>query len=129
MAFPTTSPTAVTQDRFGAPPLSKRQRRLGYADAPRVSLYVGWTYALLKGGPHQARASRTHSDSTPWHSALPELVLPADRTWLVSTLWDDDWRCIGRPAALVDAVLLRPELEARAVRPDEDMTPPGHDVR
>ena len=30
-------------------------------------------------------------------------------------------------AALVDALLLRPELEARAVGLDEDATPPGHD--
>ncbi len=79
-------------------------------DAPRLSLYVGWSYVLLKAGPQLALASRSNSDSTPWHSALPELVFPSDRSWLVSTMWDDDWRCVGGPAALVDALLMRPEL-------------------
>lgn len=99
------------------------------AGAPRVSVYVGWPYVLLQGGPQQALASRAHRDSTPWHSALPELMFPSDRSWLISTMWDDDWRCIGGPAALVDAVLMRPELEARVVMPDGDVTPPGHDLR
>jgi hypothetical protein len=96
-------------------------------DAPRLSLYVGWPYVLLKGGPQQALASRSNSDSTPWHSALPELVFPSDRSWLVSTMWDDDWRCVGGPAALVDALLMRPELVARLVLPDQDATPSGCD--
>lgn len=99
------------------------------ADAPKVVVYAaGWAYVLLEGGPEQALASRRNSDVTPWHSALPELMFPRDRSWLVSTRWDDDWRCIGGPAALVDALLLRPDLQARAVTLDEDVSPPGHDV-
>lgn len=93
-------------------------------DAPRVSVYVGWPYVVLVGGPQQALGSRSNSDSTPWHSALPELIFPADRSWLVSTMWDDDWRCIGGPARLVEALLDRPELSARSVAPDEDVVPP-----
>jgi hypothetical protein len=110
---------------------------LGYLDtgvahvvdpgAPRVSLYVGWPYVLLEGGPQQALTSRSNRDSTPWHSALPELLFPSDRSWLVSTMWDDDWRYIGGSPALVDALLVRPELEARSVTPEENATPPGHD--
>lgn len=110
---------------------------LGYLDtgvadvvdpgAPRVALYVGWPYVLRQGGPQQALQARSNSDSTPWHSALPELLFPADRSWLVSAMWDDDWRCVGGPAALVDALLARPELEARSVTPDETATPPGHE--
>lgn len=96
-------------------------------EAPRASVYVGWPYALVEGGPQQALTSRRNRDSTPWHSALPELVLPADRSWLVSTLWDDDWRCVGGPAALVEGLLAHPALVARSVTPDEDATPPGHD--
>jgi hypothetical protein len=44
----------------------------------------------------------------------------------VNTLWDDDWRCIGGPQHLIDAILTDPDLDARQVRPGEDMTPPGH---
>ncbi len=96
------------------------------ADAPTVAVYVGWPYVLLEGGPERALNARRNLDVTPWHSALPELVFPHDRSWLVSTLWDDDWRYVGGPAALVDALLLRPDLQVRAVGLDEDATPPGH---
>jgi hypothetical protein len=97
-------------------------------EAPKVAVYVGWPYVLLRGGPEQALSSRRNSDATPWHSALPELLFPDDRSWLVSTMWDDDWRCVGGPADLVEALLLSAHLDARAVTPDEDATPPGHDV-
>ncbi len=96
------------------------------ADAPKVAVYVGWPYVLLEGGPERALNARRNVDVIGWHSALPELVFPSDRSWLVSTLWDDDWRCVGGPAALVDALLLRPNLQVRAVSLDEDATPPGH---
>jgi hypothetical protein len=95
-------------------------------DAPRVPLYADWPYVLMQGGPQQALTSRSNSSSTPWHSALPELLFPADRSWLVSTMWDDDWRCVGGTSKLIDVLLQRPELEARSVLPGEDPTPPGH---
>lgn len=112
---------------------------LGYLDTgvgkhvdpqtPRIRLYAGWDYVVLQGGPQQALTYRTNHDSPSNHSALPELVFPSDRSWLVSTLWDDDWRCIGGSTALVAALLERPELEVRCVAPDDDMTPPGHVLR
>ena len=108
---------------------------LGYLDtgvaelvaAPSVSVYVGWPYALLLAGPQDALGSRANASSTPWHSALPELLFPADRSWLVSTMWDDDWRCVGGPTAMIDALAAHPGLTVRTVSPDEDATPPGHD--
>ena len=109
---------------------------LGYLDtgvadlvrphAPRVGLYVGWPYVLVEGDPQQALSSRSNAHSTPWHSALPELMFPSDRSWLVSTMWDDDWRCVGGPSTLIEALLLRTEVDVRAVMPDEEATPPGH---
>ncbi len=53
-------------------------------------------------------------------------VSPADRSWLRSWLWDDTWRCLGGPAALVDRSAVHPRLQVRRVYPDEDATPPGH---
>ena len=57
-----------------------------------------------------------------------ELLFPADRSWLVSTLWDDDWT-IGGPRALVDAFVNHRDLPDRAREAKsllEDATPPGH---
>lgn len=109
---------------------------LGYLDtgnadvvapaAERVLLYAGWRYVLLAGSADDALTARSH---TPWSSAVPELVAPIDRSWLLSKLWDDDWRCIGGPAWLVDTLLRHTELEIRPVTPSEDMTPPGHVMR
>jgi hypothetical protein len=42
-------------------------------------------------------------------------MFPADRSWLVSTLWDDDWSCIGGPGRLVHNFLRDPDLRARQV--------------
>jgi hypothetical protein len=52
-------------------------------------------------------------------------MFPADRSWLVSTLWDDDWTRIGGPATLIADVLNDPELarRARRVTPDQKATP------
>lgn len=94
-----------------------------FAYAPRTTLYAGWGYVLVRAGPEQAGRWREHG----WQLALPDLIFPADRSWLVSTLWDDDWTCIGGPAGIVDAVLAERTLapRARRVEPGQDATPPG----
>jgi hypothetical protein len=93
---------------------------------PTVSLYAGWDYVLVEAGPRQAASwRRTAVASFWWDDALPDLMFPADRSWLVSTLVDDDWTCVGGPAALVDGILAHPDLRAQAVRPGEVATPPG----
>lgn len=102
---------------------------LVFPDAPRVPLYAGWPYVLVQAGPDEAATWRTNDQTTPWHSALPELMFPLDRSWLVSTLWDDDWRCVGGPPDLIQALLQHPRLEARPVTLHEDATPPGHHDR
>jgi hypothetical protein len=109
---------------------------LGYLDtgsddivfprAPMVTMYSGWHYVLVDAGPEQAATWRQYDFRSFWKGALPNLMFPADRSWLVSTLWDDDWTCIGGPAPLVGEFLRHPDLEARPVALGQDATPPGH---
>ncbi|WP_410809222.1 hypothetical protein [Micromonospora sp. 067-2] len=106
---------------------------LGYLDtgahdivfphAPRVSLYWGWSYVLVEAGPEQALTWRTgHMRGD---GRLPDLFFPADRSWLVSALWDDTWTDVGGSAAVVASLRRNPLVNARLVRPDEDVLPPG----
>ncbi len=99
-----------------------------FPEAPRVTLYSGWPYVLVQAGPDQAATWRRWDLGSFWQGHLPNLMFPADRSWLVSTLWDDDWTCIGGSAALVDDLLHHPELRSRArlVELGHDATPPGH---
>ena len=96
-----------------------------FPDAPMVSLYGGWDYVLVAAGPEHALTWR---ERDPWKGALPDLMFPADRSWLVSTLWDDDWTCVGGANEMVASLLGHPALQARArrVTVNEDATPPGH---
>ena len=100
-----------------------------YPDAPKVTLHYGWHYLLVEAGPDQAAAWRPSDGRAFGTGDLPNLMFPADRSWLVSTLWDDDWSCIGGPAGLVDRVLRHPDLQARSVALGQDATPPGHEMR
>ena len=109
---------------------------LGYLDtgaddivfpgAPMVTLYYGWHYVLVEAGPEQAATWRRNDPRSFWKGVLPNLMFPADRSWLVSTLWDDDWSCIGGSAGLVGRFLRHPDLQARPVALGQDATPPGH---
>lgn len=97
-----------------------------FPDASRVTLYAGWSYVLVQAGPEQALNWR--SSRFPRRRLLPDLIFPPDRSWLLSTLWDDDWTCLGGQAALLDRIISNPDLKpcARRVNPGEDATPPGH---
>lgn len=97
-----------------------------FPDAPMVTLYTGWHYVLVGAGPQQAASWRHYGPATFWKGALPNLMFPADRSWLLSTLWDDDWSCLGGPAGLIADFLSHPDLQARRVLPGQDATPPGH---
>lgn len=83
-------------------------------------------YVLVEAGPEEAAAWR---DREHWKNPLPDLMFPADRSWLVSTLWDDDWMCVGGSRELIDAFLTHTDLRHRAREVDPtapDSTPPGH---
>lgn len=107
---------------------------LGYLDtgasdvvfpyAPRTAVYYGWGYVLVEAGPRQAATWRKEG----WNWALPDLMFPADRSWLISTMWDDSWSCIGGSEQLVDRVQSDATLGPRARRAviGQDSTPPGH---
>jgi hypothetical protein len=109
---------------------------LGYLDtgasdvvfpyAPRTMLYAGWGYVLVEAGPQEAATWR----DAEFKGALPDLMFPEDRSWLVSTLWDDDWTSIGGSEELVSSFLAHPVLGpgARRVALGEDATPPGHEA-
>jgi hypothetical protein len=109
---------------------------LGYLDtgahdvvfdrAWKVMLYTSWSYVLVEAGPIEAGTWR---EDDPWGGRLPDLIFPADRSWLVSKLWDDDWRCVGGPDALIRAMLADSILDARPVSVQDDATPPGHTAR
>ncbi len=90
-----------------------------------MKLYAGWPYVLIEAGPQQAGEWRDER----WKGILPDLMFPADRSWLFSTLWDDDWTCIGGSRGLVDTFLAHPDLRPRVREADpsvEDAAPPGH---
>ena len=94
-----------------------------FPQAPKVSLYFDWSYVLVEAGPEQALNWRTgHMRGD---GALPDLFFPADRSWLVSALWDDGWTTIGGSAALIEVLESNPLVGARPVGPDEDALPPG----
>jgi hypothetical protein len=109
-----------------------RRRRRRVRRCAAVTLYEGWQYVLVNARPRQAASWRTSDAQTFWKGALPNLMFPVERSWLVSTLWDDVWTCIGGPVALVEDLLRDLELgpRARRISPEnDDATPAGHDAR
>jgi hypothetical protein len=98
---------------------------LPFPDVPTVPVYRNWQYLIVSGGHEQALSLRGDVS----HRTLPDLVFPEDRTWLVSTLWDDSWRCVGGAEPLIRDLVASPHLDARVVDRTEDSTPPGHVAR
>jgi hypothetical protein len=102
-------------------------------DVPKVMLYTGWQYVLVLAGPDEAATWRpAPGGQSNWKSTeLPDVMFPEDRAWLLSTLWDDDWSCIGGAAALIDDLLEDSVLapNARRVTTDQDSMPPGYAAR
>jgi hypothetical protein len=117
-----------TQERWWLGYLETGGSDVVFADAPRVNPYeADWRYVLVSAGQEQAARWRS---TDPWKGCLPDLMFPGDRSWLVSTLWDDDWTCVGGSEQLIAELLSHPDLlaHARRVTVDEDATPPGHEA-
>lgn len=102
-----------------------------FTDAPKVTLYSGWSYVLVQAGPEQAASWRPAAQRNWKSSELPEVMFPTDRSWMVSTLWDDDWACIGGSTDLIADLLADGVLGPRMRRVNlvDDATPPGHAAR
>lgn len=102
-----------------------------FPEAPKVRLYAEWPYVLVQAGPEQALRWRQFGPTSGYSSGLPELMFPADRSWLVSTLWDDDWTSLGGSASFVERFVNHCDLRSRTRRVglDQDATPPGHQAR
>ena len=97
---------------------------IAFPEAPLVSLYFDWRYALVEGGPSQATRWRVgHMRSSA--GSLPDLFFPFDRSWFVTALWDDAFACIGGSADLIEALAREPLAGVRRINVTEDMTPPG----
>ena len=45
-------------------------------------------------------------------------MFPADRSWLVSSLWDDAWVGVGGSGDLISALVKEPDLRTGAQRTD-----------
>ena len=100
---------------------------LVFPEAPRVSLYAEWNYVLVLAGPDEASSWR--DDFLSHHGPGPDLIFPTDRSWLMSWLWDDDWRHLGGTQGLINLFLDQSDLEVRRILLGEDATPPGHVAR
>ena len=94
-----------------------------FPQAPKVFLYARWPYVLIEAGPDQALSWR--NGHMRGDGALPDLFFPADRSWLVSALWDDLWTDVGGSIALITALSGNPLVNATQVGPDDDALPPG----
>ena len=91
-------------------------------EAPRVHVGSNGSYVLVQAGPSEARNWR--SDTGRWHTALPELIFPADHSWLLSSLWDDAWAGIGGSDDLISALLNESDLAPEKTDPSvSDMWP------
>jgi hypothetical protein len=99
---------------------------LVFPDAPRTRLYSDWRYVLVLAS--WEKAAQWRRDFASWRAPGPDLIFPADRSWLVSWLWDDDWRSLGGPSDLVGQLLDAPLLQARRIGLDDEVAPPGYDA-
>lgn len=93
-----------------------------FPEAPKVSMYANWDYVFVLATAKEAATWRTNFEGP----VLPDVMFPEDRSWLISTLWDDSWTCIGGPTELIRDLQNDRRVTVRTVSHDQDMTPPGH---
>jgi hypothetical protein len=57
----------------------------------------------------------------PWWREAPNLIWPADRSWLVVSEVDFDSTLVGGPRELIEALVAAPDLEVYEVEPDTSL--------
>lgn len=88
-------------------------------------LYSGWRYRIRLTSLGEVRR-RVERDPDPHR--LPDLLLPPDRDWMVTTLWDDGWRSVG--ASAESAARLEHRLPGFERLPrDRDLRETGRELR
>ena len=92
-----------------------------FPSGPRVQVYTHG-YVIVQADPARALTWRPLEKRK---ESLPDPMFPLDRSWLISTLWDDDWRYAGGSAELADALATDQVLQARPVVLGENSIPPG----
>src|SRR6476646_2600279 len=58
---------------------------LVFPDAAPVTLYANWEYVLVQATAEEA--ARWRHDLEDWRAPGPDLIFPADHSWLLSRLW------------------------------------------
>lgn len=105
------------------------------SDGPRLQLHAR-DYLLLTGSLRSAQhlGHRTPDElreQWPWEwlaRQSPNLLWPEDRSWCLATEIDFDSTLVGGAAALVDALVASPAVEAYAVPPGGDLSLDGDQV-
>ncbi len=90
-------------------------------NAPRLSL-PGRDHLLFAGPLHAALSTGDQVTDDCFRPQSPNLIWPADRSWCLASEIDLDSTLVGGPAALIDAVLAAPGVEAWRVGEDDDLS-------
>lgn len=86
--------------------------------APRVDLPLGRSYLLYEGGVQDALRFGSWITATWFGEQSPSFFWPDDHAWCVATEVDVDSTLVGGSAALVEAIVAEPALEALAIDAD-----------
>jgi hypothetical protein len=85
---------------------------------PRLELPLGRNHVVLRG---PLSAVNQIGNPRPVARHAPQLIWPADRTWLVVSEVDFDSTLVGGSSELIQAIVESPELEAWRVEPADSL--------
>jgi hypothetical protein len=109
-----------------APPAPAKRVGLDVNGA-RLSL-SGWEYVLWTGPLRAALAVGDWVTDEWFEARSPDLMWPADQSWLVASVVDFDSTLVGGSRALIDGIVSSPVLEASEVYPRDSLAANGDAV-